>query len=381
MGVDKDYLDRQLTSADPVDRKSSVRCATTTALSAYTRTGNVITANANGVLAAQDGVTLVVGNSILLTDDGTASNIDNGIYVVTQLGSGGAPFILTRRGDANADDLVNSGMRVAVEEGTQYQPGTEFVLVTPNPIVLNTTALDIQVASGGGVGTLRLVNTPKRIPSDASMLFASDVVVEDGNLDVEGDIEDVEHFQNHSIKYVPIRSERVVQEDDEMLYTDGLTVDGQLVVDGQLTDATPYDFNDITAILSTDPAAARAAIGMVGFCDDSYNITAQDVNGAATGEFFIPLPEPSRVYAIRVNIMGYDAGNDLAAQWIVEITAKRNSLGTVTLLEELYIKNFAENINWGIDIDPAPGGFDVEAVGDVGNTVEWRFQVIVSGHG
>ena len=46
--------------------KSSVRVATNVALPAYSRTGNVITASANGVLAAIDGVTLVVANRVLV---------------------------------------------------------------------------------------------------------------------------------------------------------------------------------------------------------------------------------------------------------------------------------------------------------------------------
>lgn len=148
MGLDKKYLDRQIAAADPQDHKASVRFVTTVALAAYTRVGNVITASGNGALGVQDGVTPVQGNSLLLTTG--ASGSDNGIYVVTQLGSGGTPFILTRRSDADTAQFVNSGMRCGVEEGTLFGgTGTEFVLVTPNPIVLNTTALDFEPVTGG----------------------------------------------------------------------------------------------------------------------------------------------------------------------------------------------------------------------------------------
>lgn len=154
MGIDKRFLDRQIAAADPADHKSSVRFVVTGALPAYTRVGNVITANANGAFPSpQDGVTPVVGNSLLLESVGSASDVDNGIYTITQFGSGGTPFILTRRTDADADDLVNSGMSFRVEEGTLYA-GVEFVLTTANPIVLNTTAIVFEpVVSSSGLAT------------------------------------------------------------------------------------------------------------------------------------------------------------------------------------------------------------------------------------
>lgn len=63
---------------------ANVMYATTAALAA-TRAGNVLTASA-GALPTIDGVTLSVGDSLLVKDQATAS--DNGIYVVSDLGSG-----------------------------------------------------------------------------------------------------------------------------------------------------------------------------------------------------------------------------------------------------------------------------------------------------
>ena len=72
---------------DTVDAKRSVRAATTAALAANSRTGNVITASANGAIAAQDGVSLAVGNRLLVKNEALGAN--NGIYLVTSLGSAG----------------------------------------------------------------------------------------------------------------------------------------------------------------------------------------------------------------------------------------------------------------------------------------------------
>jgi len=149
--VNKTYAD---SLANGLDLKASVRVATAAALPAYTRTGNVITADANGALAAVDGVTLVVGNRLLLKDG--AAGADNGIYEVTAVGDGSNPFVLTRTADADNSPAgeVTAGMYTFVEEGTAN--GDEgWVLTTNNPITLNTTALTFsQFSSAFVVSTL-----------------------------------------------------------------------------------------------------------------------------------------------------------------------------------------------------------------------------------
>ena len=146
MGLDKNYVQTRVVAADFEDNKSSVRFATTGALPSYNRSGNVITATANGALPSHDGVSPVEGDDLLFWHG--ASDTDNGIYTITQLGDGASPFILTRRGDADTDEFVTSGMRVPIEEGTLYA-GLVFSLVTVNPITLNTTGLSFTVAPLG----------------------------------------------------------------------------------------------------------------------------------------------------------------------------------------------------------------------------------------
>lgn len=80
---------------DPVD------AATTAALPAvtYNSGAGTLTATANGIIPAQDGVTLAVGDDLLVKDQ--ASSFQGGIYTVTDVGSAGTPFILTRRTDSS----------------------------------------------------------------------------------------------------------------------------------------------------------------------------------------------------------------------------------------------------------------------------------------
>ena len=120
-----------------VPKMLGVRGATAAALGAYTRTGNVITANAVGALGAQDGVTYIANERILLRNG--AAGADNGPYVVTDPG-GATAFVLTRIGEADASAEVVAGMMVYSAEGTLN--GDEwFFLSTNDPITLNTTAL------------------------------------------------------------------------------------------------------------------------------------------------------------------------------------------------------------------------------------------------
>lgn len=117
------------------DWKDSVRFATTAALPASTYangTGGVgatITADANGAFPTTDGVTPAL-NDYLLVKDQTGSELENGIYEITQLGDGGNPWILTRRTDADEDSEVSGGMAVPIEEGTAN--GDKYALLTSN---------------------------------------------------------------------------------------------------------------------------------------------------------------------------------------------------------------------------------------------------------
>ena len=143
--VPTDGVGRWIDAGNPVasDAKNSVR-AVIERPPAYTRTANVILADAVGALGAIDGVTLIVGDRILLVDG--AAGADNGIYQVTVIGDGGTAYELTRTVDADTSAKVTCGQSVYVEEGT-INAGSTFRLVTNNPITLNTTALVYRTSS------------------------------------------------------------------------------------------------------------------------------------------------------------------------------------------------------------------------------------------
>lgn len=109
--------------------KAPVDILKDTPLPAHTRSGNVLTASGNGA---------IFGGlySVFVTGEGGGTHLENGIYMVTDTGSGSTPWVLTRRSDADVDGEVKTGMFVLVVD-----VGRSFILATADPITLNTTAL------------------------------------------------------------------------------------------------------------------------------------------------------------------------------------------------------------------------------------------------
>lgn len=149
--ANKGYVDAV---AQGLDVKASVVYATAAALSAYTfsaTAGGTLTANANGALSV-DGSTPSVNDRILVKNETSGDAPYNGIYVVTTVGDGSNPYVLTRSADANISAEVTDGMFTFVEQGTTNS-STSWVLTTNNPITLNTTGLAFAQFSGAGTYT------------------------------------------------------------------------------------------------------------------------------------------------------------------------------------------------------------------------------------
>lgn len=111
----KNYVDAKSAG---FDWKASVRVAST---------GNLTLSGAQTI----DGVSVIAGDRVLAKDQTTAA--DRGIYVC-------AAGAWARSADANTSADVTSGMAMFVSEGTA-NAGTNWVLTTPDPITLGSTAL------------------------------------------------------------------------------------------------------------------------------------------------------------------------------------------------------------------------------------------------
>jgi prepilin-type N-terminal cleavage/methylation domain-containing protein len=130
-----------------------VKVATTATLAASTYAngtagvGATLTESANGVLAAIDAYTPVVGDRVLVANQ--ASNFQNGIYTVTSVGSAGTPWVLTRATDADTTAKL-AVLQIGVDLGTT-NASTFWKVNTKSTDTIGTTAMVwTQVISGTG---------------------------------------------------------------------------------------------------------------------------------------------------------------------------------------------------------------------------------------
>ena len=145
--VNKQYADA---IASGIHFHEAVELATTAALPANTYNngtsgvGATLTANANGALSVDSTLT-VVNNRVLVKNEVTQAN--NGVYTVTQVGSAGTPYILTRATDfdtaGSGVNQIDEGDFFLVTSGTA-NANTAWVQQTPPPIVVGTTAIVFQ---------------------------------------------------------------------------------------------------------------------------------------------------------------------------------------------------------------------------------------------
>lgn len=126
-------------------QKLPVRAVTTAALAANTYAngtlgfGATLTANANGAIAAVDGVTLIAGDRLLVKNEATAAN--NGIYVVTVVDTAGTAYVLTRANDADTAIRTFPGIAVFSTGDGTVNGSQEFTLTTvTSPLVIGTTS-------------------------------------------------------------------------------------------------------------------------------------------------------------------------------------------------------------------------------------------------
>jgi hypothetical protein len=144
--VNKTYVD---SISAGINFHQAVRLASVAALPAYTYNngssgvGATITANANGALSL-DGVAAASGNRVMIKNEVGGNQAYNGVYDVTQTGSGAAPFILTRSSDFNTAgsgvNQIDAGDFFLVTAGST-QANTSWVQQTALPITVGVTAL------------------------------------------------------------------------------------------------------------------------------------------------------------------------------------------------------------------------------------------------
>ena len=179
--ANKSYVDGV---ASGLDIKGSSVAATTAALPACTYAngssgvGATLTGDANGALAAQDGVTLLATERLLVKNQAAA--LQNGIYTVTTVGDGSNPFVLTRATDFDQASEIPGGFTF-IEEGT-VNADAGFVCTTNAGLTVGTTAINFEQFSGAGQitagdGLAKSGDTLSVNVDDVTTAISSDAVI------------------------------------------------------------------------------------------------------------------------------------------------------------------------------------------------------------
>lgn len=150
----KEYVDNLVNG---IDWKQAANAGTVASLPTYIVSGGgqVLTGFANGAIpsATTDGVTLVAGNRVLVKSETSTLTPNNGIYVVTQAGSGSQPFILTRSSDANTSALLSEAT-LSISGGFTLSNTQWHCNPAATPIVIGSTYITFtQIGSGVYLGT------------------------------------------------------------------------------------------------------------------------------------------------------------------------------------------------------------------------------------
>jgi hypothetical protein len=155
----KQYVDNLING---VDWKEAAHAATVTALPTYTVSGSgqILTRTTNGTIpsATTDGHAIGLGERLLVKDEVGANLPNNGIYVVTQLGSVTQPFILTRSSDANTPTYLSEAT-ISVINGSTLSNSIWHLTPAAVPIVIGTTNLTWVQITTGGITTLNTLTT------------------------------------------------------------------------------------------------------------------------------------------------------------------------------------------------------------------------------
>lgn len=120
---------------------TEVKTITTSALPSYVQAGTgvgaTLTGSVNGALPDIGGYTPSLNDRILVTSAGSSAGSDNGIYTVTNLGSGSTKWVLTRATDFDEDSEITAGSYVFIEAGDEAY--YSYIMTTANVTVDTTT--------------------------------------------------------------------------------------------------------------------------------------------------------------------------------------------------------------------------------------------------
>ena len=266
--ANKAYVDQV---AQGLDTKPSTRVATTANLSATYNNGTAgvgatLTNSGSQAAIAIDGVTLSASDRVLVKDQTTAAQ--NGIYVVTTIGSGSANWVLTRATPEDQPAELSGGAFVFVEEGTANGDNGYVFTHTGNP-TFGTTALDVAQFSGAGqvVAGAALSKTGNTLNTE----------VDDSSIEVNSDALRVKALGiTNSMLAGSIDGAKI----ENFIFADESSTQGTVEIGNPMEFITGEGINTVASgntLRIEGELASTSNIGVAKFASDNFTVTSGDV--------------------------------------------------------------------------------------------------------
>ena len=266
----KAYVDEVATG---LDVKDSALVATTVNLTATYSNGTAgvgATLTNSGTQAALvlDGITLAGGDRVLVKDETVGNRERNGVYSVTQIGSGSTNWVLTRVTDIDEPSELTGGSFVFVESGTA-NGGNGFVFTHVGQPTLGTTELPVSQFSGAG------------------QIDAGDAIVKAGNrLDVATDNSSIEvNADALRVKALGITNAMLAGSIDgakmeNFVFTDEGSTQGQVQIGNPMEFLAGEGLNTSASgntLTIAGELASTSNIGVAKFTSSNFSVTSGDV--------------------------------------------------------------------------------------------------------
>jgi len=266
--ANKAYVDQV---AQGLDAKPSTRVATTANLSATYSNGTAgvgATLTNSGTQAAftVDGVTPTTNDRVLVKDQTTAAQ--NGIYVLTTVGSGSANWVLTRATPEDQPAELSGGSFVFVEEGTA-NGDNGYVFTHTGAPTFGTTALDVTQFSGAG-----------QITAGAALTKSGnqmDVAVDDSSVEVNADALRVKALGiTNSMLAGSIDGAKI----ENFTFTDESSTQGAVQIGNPMEFLAGEGLNTTASgnkLTIAGELASTSNIGVAKFSSDNFQVSSGDV--------------------------------------------------------------------------------------------------------
>ena len=263
--ANKKYVD---TVAQGLDIKDAVRVGTTANLSATYSNGSSgvgATLTNSGTQAALtiDGITMVVNDRVMVKDQSTATQ--NGIYKVSNIGSGSTNWVLTRTPDGDESNEVNGGSFFFVQEGT-VNADNGYVATHNGAPTIGSDNITFEQFSGAGQ-----IDAGSGLSKSGNII---DVNVDGSSIEVSSDALRVKALGiTNAMLAGSIASSKLA---DPLYFTDESSTQGSVALGGTLEFLAGEGINT-TASGSTITIAGELAstsnVGVASFSSDNFAVS------------------------------------------------------------------------------------------------------------